>query len=55
MPHVWEMGERLFDAESRTSDRPIWRVVLAGAWYSFRLALAGFAHRHRGRESAWPP
>jgi NitT/TauT family transport system permease protein len=42
MPHVWEMGDRLFDAESRTSDRPIWRVVLAGAWYSFRLALAGF-------------
>jgi NitT/TauT family transport system permease protein len=42
MPHVWEMGERLFDAESRTSDRPIWRVVLAGAWYSFRLAFAGF-------------
>ncbi len=42
MPHVWEMGERLFDDESRTSDRAIWRVVLAGAWYSFRLALAGF-------------
>jgi NitT/TauT family transport system permease protein len=36
------MGERLFDDESRTSDRPVWRVVLAGAWYSFRLALAGF-------------
>jgi len=42
MPHVWEMGERLFDDESRTSDRPVWRVVVAGAWYSFRLALAGF-------------
>ena len=42
MPHVWEMGDRLFDPESRTSDRPIWRVVLAGAWYSFRLAFAGF-------------
>ena len=42
MPHVWEMGSRLFDRESRTSDRPIWRVVLSGAWYSFRLALAGF-------------
>jgi NitT/TauT family transport system permease protein len=42
MPHVWDMGERLFDDESRTSDRPVWRVVLAGAWYSFRLALAGF-------------
>lgn len=43
MPHVWHMGERLFDDESRTSDTPIWRVVLSGAWYSFRLALAGFA------------
>jgi NitT/TauT family transport system permease protein len=42
MPHVWDMGERLFDDESRTSDRSVWRVVLAGAWYSFRLALAGF-------------
>lgn len=43
MPHVWDMIERLFDAESRTSERPIWRVVLAGAWYSFRLAFLGFA------------
>src|SRR4051794_12990812 len=42
MPHVWEMGSRLFDDEGRASDRPIWRVVLAGAWYSFRLAFAGF-------------
>ena len=42
MPHVWDMASRLFDRESRTSDRPIWRVVLSGAWYSFRLALAGF-------------
>ena len=42
MPHVWEMGSRLFDDESRTSDRAIWRVVLAGAWYSFRLAFVGF-------------
>ena len=42
MPHVWDMGSRLFDDESRTSDRAIWRVVLAGAWYSFRLAFVGF-------------
>jgi NitT/TauT family transport system permease protein len=42
MPHVWEMGERLFEDESRTSDRKIWQVVLAGAWYSFRLAFTGF-------------
>jgi NitT/TauT family transport system permease protein len=43
MPHVWDMGERLFDDESRTSNRPIWRVVLDGTWYSFRLAVTGFA------------
>lgn len=42
MPHVWDMAARLFDDESRTSDRPIWQVVLSGAWYSFRLALLGF-------------
>lgn len=43
MPHTWDMVGRLFDPESRSSERPIWRVVLAGAWFSFRLALAGFA------------
>jgi NitT/TauT family transport system permease protein len=42
MPHVWTMGSRLLDDESRTSDTPIFVVVLRGAWYSFRLALAGF-------------
>ncbi len=41
MPHVWDMGSRLFDTESRTSSRQIWRVILAGVWYSFRLALLG--------------
>lgn len=42
MPHVWEMGERLFQDESRTSDKKNWQVVLEGTWYSFRLALTGF-------------
>ena len=42
MPHVWEMGQRLIEDESRTSDRKVWQVVLAGAWYSFRLAFTGF-------------
>lgn len=41
MPHVWDMGTRLFDTESRTSTRQIWRVILSGVWYSFRLALLG--------------
>jgi NitT/TauT family transport system permease protein len=43
MPHVWDMFGRLFDTESRSSDRQIWRVILAGVWYSFRLALLGLA------------
>jgi NitT/TauT family transport system permease protein len=43
MPHVWEMFQRLLDPERRGDDTPIWRVVLAGAWFSFRLALFGFA------------
>lgn len=42
MPHVWEMLSRYADPELRGSSREIWRVVLAGAWFSFRLALAGF-------------
>ena len=42
MPHVWDMASRAFDPEVRSSDRPLWLAVLAAAWYSFRLALAGF-------------
>jgi NitT/TauT family transport system permease protein len=43
MPHVWDMLSRYTEPDRRGSDRAIWRVVLAGAWYSFRLALLGFA------------
>ncbi len=42
MPHVWSSVERFFDAENARSDRPVWRVVLAATWYSFRLAFVGF-------------
>lgn len=42
MPHVWDMFTRYFEPDRRGSDRQIWRVVLAGAWFSFRLALLGF-------------
>jgi NitT/TauT family transport system permease protein len=42
MPHVWEMLSRYGRPEIRSSDRKIWSVVLAGAWFSFRLALVGF-------------
>ena len=43
MPHTWEMGQRLFDPEVRGQDRPIWLAVLGYSWYTFRMALAGFA------------
>jgi NitT/TauT family transport system permease protein len=42
MPHVWDMLSRYTEPDRRGSDRDIWRVVLAGAWFSFRLALFGF-------------
>lgn len=41
MPHVWEMLSRYGRPELRSSERRIWSVVLAGAWFSFRLALVG--------------
>ena len=43
MPHVWEMFRHYTKPDRRGSDREVWQVVLAGAWYSFRLALLGFA------------
>jgi NitT/TauT family transport system permease protein len=43
MPHTWEMVQRLFDPEVRGQDRPIWLAVLGYSWYTFRMALAGFA------------
>jgi len=41
MPHVWDMLSRYGQPELRSSERRIWSVVLAGAWFSFRLALVG--------------
>ena len=43
MPHVWEMFSRYGQPENRASDRPILVVVLQGAWFTFRIALAGLA------------
>ena len=42
MPHVWDMLSRYNRPELRSSPRKIWRVVLAGAWFSCRLSLVGF-------------
>lgn len=41
MPHVWDMLSRYGRPELRSSERKIWSVVLAGAWFSFRLAFVG--------------
>jgi NitT/TauT family transport system permease protein len=43
MPHVWDMFGRFAEPERRGFEGSIFTVVLAGAWFSLRLALAGFA------------
>lgn len=43
MPHLWEMFSRYAQPENRGSSTPIALVVLQGAWFTFRIALAGFA------------
>ena len=43
MPHVWEMFSRYGQPENRASSTPIAVVVLQGAWFTFRIALAGLA------------
>ena len=43
MPHVWDMLSRYGQPENRASETPILVVVLEGAWFTFRIALAGLA------------
>lgn len=43
MPHVWEMFQRFGRAEVRSSKDTVLEAVASGAWYSFRIALAGLA------------
>jgi NitT/TauT family transport system permease protein len=43
MPHVWEMLARYAEPERRGFEGTILTVVAGGAWFSLRLALAGFA------------
>ncbi len=43
MPHVWSMVTGLFDPAQRRGDQTVLSVVLDGAWYSFRIAVVGFA------------
>ncbi len=42
MPHVWEMLSRYARPERRGSSTTIAVVVLQGAWFSLKLAFAGF-------------
>ncbi len=43
MPHVWDVLSRYAEPERRGSSTPIAVVVLQGAWFTLRIALAGFA------------
>jgi NitT/TauT family transport system permease protein len=43
MPHVWQMVSRFAEPDRPGSDTTILQVVAAGAWFTFRLALTGFA------------
>ena len=43
MPHLWDVAQRYTEPHRRGSNRAMWRVVLAGAWFSVRLAVLGFA------------
>jgi NitT/TauT family transport system permease protein len=43
MPHVWEMLSRYGEPDRPGSSTSIAVVLLQGAWFTFRLALVGFA------------
>ena len=43
MPHVWEMLARYVEPDRPGSSTSIAVVLLQGAWFTFRLALVGFA------------
>lgn len=43
MPHVWDMLARYADPDRPGSSTSIAVVLLQGAWFTFRLALVGFA------------
>jgi NitT/TauT family transport system permease protein len=42
MPHVWSMVSRFGDPELRGSSRTVGMAVFEGAWFTFRVAMAGF-------------
>jgi NitT/TauT family transport system permease protein len=42
MPHVWEMGTRLFEPVRGRSGAPLWEAVLAACVFSLKIAAAGW-------------
>jgi NitT/TauT family transport system permease protein len=43
MPHVWDVLRRFGHPERRGTSRSILATVISGAWFTFRVAMAGFA------------
>jgi NitT/TauT family transport system permease protein len=43
MPHVWDVLRRFTQPERRGSSHSILASVVAGSWFTFRVAMAGFA------------
>jgi NitT/TauT family transport system permease protein len=41
MPHVWTMLSRFGEPELRGSSRTVGMAILEGAWFTFRVAMAG--------------
>jgi NitT/TauT family transport system permease protein len=42
MPHLWEMGTRLFGPAVGRSGRPLWQVILSACLFSLRIAAIGW-------------
>ena len=68
MPHITTIVSSFTKAEVRGSDRTVFSAIVSGSWYTFRLAIAGFAvgvavglvlaivmQRFRILERAWLP
>lgn len=68
MPHLWTVLRRFGEPEVRGNGRTVFAAVLSGMWFSFRLAIAGFAvgvmvglvlaiamQRFKLLERAWSP
>jgi NitT/TauT family transport system permease protein len=43
MPHVWDVLRRFGHSERRGTSHSILATVISGSWFTFRVAMAGFA------------